>query len=158
MLAVAVVGLVANAVAMWLLSSAQRRSINVRGAYLEVLGDLIGSAAVIVAAVVIVTTGWVQADAIASLFIAGGLTYLIITWLSSAEGYRLSLAGVTGLIISIGLIADSFIVYFERVRDELRDGRALTSAVEAGWRRAWRTIVASKALNLLAGILLERQP
>jgi len=70
MLVVAVVGLVANAVAMWLLSSAQRRSLNVRGAYLEVLGDLIGSAAVIVAAVVIVTTGWMQADAIASLFIA----------------------------------------------------------------------------------------
>jgi len=70
MLAVAIVGLVANAVAMWLLSSAQRHSLNVRGAYLEVLGDLIGSAAVIVAAVVIVTTGWAQADAIASLFIA----------------------------------------------------------------------------------------
>ncbi|WP_144717874.1 protein translocase subunit SecD [Agrococcus jejuensis] len=91
---------------------------------------------------------------IASLVIAGGLSYLVITWLSSAEGYRLSLAGVTGLIISIGLIADSFIVYFERVRDELRDGRALTSAVEAGWRRAWRTIVASKALNLLAAVVL----
>ncbi|MEV4688735.1 cation diffusion facilitator family transporter [Microbacterium sp. LWH3-1.2] len=70
MLVVAIVGLVANGVAMWLLSSAQRRSINVRGAYLEVLGDLIGSAAVIVAALVIVTTGWYQADAIASLFIA----------------------------------------------------------------------------------------
>lgn len=70
MLVVAIIGLFANAVAMWLLSSAQKRSINVRGAYLEVLGDLIGSAAVIVAAVVIVTTGWVQADAIASLFIA----------------------------------------------------------------------------------------
>ncbi|KRB35743.1 cation diffusion facilitator family transporter [Microbacterium sp. Root180] len=70
MLVVAVVGLVANAVAMWLLSSAQRRSMNVRGAYLEVLGDLIGSAAVIVAAIVIVTTGWVQADAVASLLIA----------------------------------------------------------------------------------------
>lgn len=70
MLVVAIVGLVANAVALWLLSAAQRRSINVRGAYLEVLGDLIGSAAVIVAAVVIVTTGWLQADAIASLLIA----------------------------------------------------------------------------------------
>ncbi|MHC3000341.1 cation diffusion facilitator family transporter [Microbacterium sp. HJ5] len=70
MLVVAVVGLLANAVAMWLLSSAQKRSINVRGAYLEVLGDLIGSAIVIVAAVVIVTTGWMQADAIASLAIA----------------------------------------------------------------------------------------
>ncbi|MBW9108210.1 cation transporter [Microbacterium trichothecenolyticum] len=70
MLIVAIVGLVANGVAMWLLSSAQRRSINVRGAYLEVLGDLIGSAAVIIAAITIVTTGWYQADAIASLFIA----------------------------------------------------------------------------------------
>lgn len=70
MLVVAVVGLAANAVAMWLLSAAQRRSMNVRGAYLEVLGDLIGSAAVIVAALVIVVTGWVQADAVASLLIA----------------------------------------------------------------------------------------
>ncbi|WP_106814275.1 cation diffusion facilitator family transporter [Microbacterium timonense] len=70
MLVVAIVGLLANAAAMWLLSSAQRRSLNVRGAYLEVLGDLIGSAAVIVAAIVVVMTGWDQADAIASLFIA----------------------------------------------------------------------------------------
>lgn len=70
MLVVAAVGLVANAVSMWLLSHAQRTSINVRGAYLEVMGDLIGSAMVIVAAVVIVTTGWMPADAIASLAIA----------------------------------------------------------------------------------------
>ncbi|TQJ31808.1 cation diffusion facilitator family transporter [Microbacterium sp. SLBN-146] len=70
MLVVAIVGLAANAIAMWLLSSAQRRSINVRGAYLEVLGDLLGSVAVIVAAIVILTTGWMPADAIASLLIA----------------------------------------------------------------------------------------
>lgn len=70
MLVVAIVGLAANAVAMWLLGAAQRRSMNVRGAYLEVLGDLIGSAAVIVAALVIVVTGWVQADVVASLLIA----------------------------------------------------------------------------------------
>ncbi|QKJ19158.1 cation diffusion facilitator family transporter [Microbacterium hominis] len=70
MLAVAAVGLVANAFAMWLLGAAQRHSINVRGAYLEVLGDLLGSAAVIVAALVVLFTGWVQADAIASLLIA----------------------------------------------------------------------------------------
>jgi cobalt-zinc-cadmium efflux system protein len=70
MLGVAIVGLLANGGAMWLLSAAQRTSINVRGAYLEVMGDLIGSAAVIVAAVVVLTTGWDQADAIASLFIA----------------------------------------------------------------------------------------
>ena len=70
MLVVAVIGLVANAAALWLLSAAQKRSINVRGAYVEVLGDLLGSAAVIVAAVVIVTTGWTAADAVASLLIA----------------------------------------------------------------------------------------
>jgi cobalt-zinc-cadmium efflux system protein len=70
MLVVAVIGLCANALAMWLLSVAQKRSINVRGAYLEVMGDLIGSAAVILAAVIILVTGWVPADAIASLFIA----------------------------------------------------------------------------------------
>jgi cobalt-zinc-cadmium efflux system protein len=70
MLVVAVVGLIANAVAMWMLSAAQKRSINVRGAYLEVLGDLLGSAAVIAAAIVIVVTGWAPADAIASILIA----------------------------------------------------------------------------------------
>jgi len=70
MIAVAVVGLIANAVSMWLLSAAQRTSINVRGAYIEVLGDLIGSAVVIVAAVVITLTGWMPADALASLLIA----------------------------------------------------------------------------------------
>ncbi|MFC7925460.1 cation diffusion facilitator family transporter [Microbacterium laevaniformans] len=70
MLLVAAVGLVANAVSMYLLSAAQRRSINVRGAYIEVLGDLIGSALVIVAAAVIWTTGWMPADALASLLIA----------------------------------------------------------------------------------------
>lgn len=70
MLVVAAVGLCANATAMWLLSAAQQRSINVRGAYIEVMGDLLGSAAVVVAAVVILTTGWTPADAIASLLIA----------------------------------------------------------------------------------------
>src|SRR5690606_17613049 len=70
MLTVAVVGMLANAISMWLLSRAQRPSINVRGAYLEGMGDLIGSVMVIGAAVVIVTTGWMPADAIASLLIA----------------------------------------------------------------------------------------
>lgn len=70
MLVVAAIGLAANAVSMYLLSAAQRTSINVRGAYLEVLGDLIGSAAVIVAAAVVWLTGWMPADAIASLAIA----------------------------------------------------------------------------------------
>jgi len=70
MLVVAIVGMFANATSMWLLSRAQKTSINVRGAYLEVMGDLIGSVAVIIAAIVIITTGWMPADALASLFIA----------------------------------------------------------------------------------------
>ncbi|MFB6609233.1 protein translocase subunit SecD [Agromyces sp. NPDC056379] len=91
---------------------------------------------------------------IASLVIVGIITYLMITILSWREGYRLSLAGIAGLIVSIGFTADSFIIYFERVRDELRDGRALVGAVEAGWKRAFRTVLASKATNLLAAIVL----
>ncbi|MFO7691321.1 MAG: protein translocase subunit SecD, partial [Cryobacterium sp.] len=91
---------------------------------------------------------------VASLIVAGVITYLIITLLSWREGYRLSLAGVAGLIVAIGITADSFIVYFERVRDELRDGRGLESAVEAGWKRAFRTIVASDVVNFLAAAVL----
>lgn len=70
MLLVAVIGLIANGISMWLLSRAQKTNLNVRGAYLEVMGDLIGSAMVIVAAIVIVTTGWMPADALASMLIA----------------------------------------------------------------------------------------
>ncbi len=91
---------------------------------------------------------------IASLIIAAALTYLTINWLSWNYGYRLSLAGVAGLIVAIGITADSFIVYFERVRDELRDGRGLESAIESGWKRAFRTVLASDTVNLLAAIVL----
>ncbi len=91
---------------------------------------------------------------VASLVIAGGLTYLIVTLLGWRLDFRLSLAGVAGLIIAIGVTADSFIVYFERIKDELRDGRGLSGAVEAGWKRALRTILASDAINFLAAFIL----
>lgn len=91
---------------------------------------------------------------IASLVIAAGLTYLLVTYLSSQNGYRLSLAGVAGLIVAIGITADSFIVYFERIKDELREGRPLQSAIEVGWRRAIRTILASDTVNFLAAVVL----
>ncbi len=89
-----------------------------------------------------------------SLVVAAILTYLVICYLSWRSGYRLSLAGVAGLIVAIGITVDSFIVYFERVRDELRDGRALGGAVEAGWKRAIRTIIVSDGVSLLAAITL----
>ena len=91
---------------------------------------------------------------VASLVVAAVLTYLVVTILSWREGYRLSLAGVAGLIVAIGITADSFIVYFERIRDELRDGRGLESAVGAGWKRAIRTIIASDTVNFLAAGVL----
>lgn len=91
---------------------------------------------------------------IASLVVAATITFLIVDLLSWRQGYRLSLAGVAGLIVAIGITADSFIVYFERIRDELRDGRALESAVEAGWKRAIRTIIASDTVNFLAAAIL----
>ncbi|OIH93655.1 protein translocase subunit SecD [Curtobacterium sp. MCBA15_001] len=89
-----------------------------------------------------------------SLGVAAALTYLVIAIMSWRVDYRLSLAGVAGLIVAIGITADSFIVYFERIRDELRDGRALEGAVESGWRRAFRTIIASDSINFLAAIVL----
>jgi preprotein translocase subunit SecD len=91
---------------------------------------------------------------IASLVVAGILTYGVITLLSWRMGYRLSLPGVAGLIVAIGFTADSFIVYFERIRDELRDGRPLMGAVERGWERARRTVLAAKTVNLISAIVL----
>ena len=91
---------------------------------------------------------------IGSLVVAAVITYLVICYLSWRSGYRLSLAGVAGLIVAIGITVDSFIVYFERVRDELRDGRALGGAVEAGWKRAIRTILVSDGVSLLAAVTL----
>ena len=89
-----------------------------------------------------------------SLVTAFTLSYFVITYLSNAQGYRLSLAGVAGLIVAIGITADSFIVFFERIRDELRDGRNLESSIAGAWRRAFRTILASDAVGFLAAAVL----
>ncbi|GEO95455.1 protein translocase subunit SecD [Kocuria turfanensis] len=91
---------------------------------------------------------------ISSLVVAGVLTWLAISLLGWSANYRLSLAGVAGLIVAIGQTADSFIVYFERIRDEIRSGRSIPAAVDHGWRRARQTVLASKAVNLLAAVVL----
>lgn len=91
---------------------------------------------------------------IPSLVVVALITWWAISLLGWSDGYRLSLAGIAGLIVSIGLTADSFVVYFERVKDELREGRSLAGAVEAGWARARRTILASKAVNVIAAVVL----
>ena len=91
---------------------------------------------------------------IASLAVMAVLTYVTLCILAWRMGFRLSLAGVAGLIVTIGFTADSFIVYFERIRDELRDGKSITGAVEDGWGRAKRTIYISKSINILAAVVL----
>ena len=91
---------------------------------------------------------------VGSLLVAAILVYLLIALLSWRQGYRLSLSGVAGLIVAIGITADSFIVYFERVRDELRDGRSLSTAVDAAWSRAVRTILVSDGVSMLAAVVL----
>jgi len=91
---------------------------------------------------------------VSSLVIAAAITYALVTLLGWSYGFRLTMAGVTGLIVSIGITADSFIIYFERVRDEVRDGRQLRAAVETGWVRARRTILISDSVSFLAAVVL----
>ncbi len=91
---------------------------------------------------------------VASLAVAAAITYGAVVLLGWQIGFRLSLAGVAGLIVAIGIIADSFIVYFERLRDEVRDGKPLRVAVETGWARARRTILAADFVSLLAAVVL----
>ena len=92
--------------------------------------------------------------AVASLLAAAALTYVVIALLSWGIGYRLSLAGVAGLIVSIGITMDSFIIYFERVRDEVRHGLSLRAAVDEGWVHARKTIIVSDTVNLVAAVVL----
>ncbi len=91
---------------------------------------------------------------IASLLIAGLITYSCVLLLGHAYGFTLTLPGIAGLIVAVGITADSFIVYFERLRDEVRDGRTLRTSVETGWARARMTIVAADTVSLLAAVVL----
>lgn len=92
--------------------------------------------------------------AVMSLAVAGGLLYLFVVIFSKTIGLTLTLAGVAGAIVAVGITADSFIVYFERMRDELRDGRSLRQACDSGWVRARRTLLAADFVTLLAAVVL----
>ncbi len=91
---------------------------------------------------------------VSSLLIAGLLAYLSVVLLSRYQHYTLELSGIAGLVVAIGITADSFIVFFERLRDEVRDGKTLRPAVESGWKRARRTILVSDTVSFLAAVLL----
>lgn len=92
--------------------------------------------------------------AVASLMVAAAITYFLFVILGRQLGLTLSLAGVAGAIVAIGITADSFVVYFERIRDEIREGRSLRAAGDAGWMRARRTILAADFVSFLAAIVL----
>lgn len=89
-----------------------------------------------------------------SLAIAAALTYALVVLLGKSMGFTLTLAGIAGLIVAIGITADSFVIYFERLRDEVREGRSLRSSVETGWTRAKHTIIAADSITLLAAAVL----
>ncbi len=120
--------------------------------YAGVVAGLVGLALVVV--YLLVYYRGLGLVAFASLLVAGLLTYGSLVLLGQTLGYTLSLAGVAGAIVSIGITADSFVVFFERIRDEMRDGRSMRVAVEGGWRRARRTILAADGVSFLAAVTL----
>jgi preprotein translocase subunit SecD len=104
-----------------------------------------------------ITAGNVQiigVVAVSSLLLAALLAYLSVVLLGKYENFTMSLSAIAGLVVAIGITADSFIVYFERLRDAIREGSALRPAAESGWKRARRTILMSDTVSFLAAALL----
>jgi preprotein translocase subunit SecD len=92
---------------------------------------------------------------VGSLAVSGLILYAVTTLLGhSSVGYTLSLPGIAGFIVAVGITADSFVVFFERLRDEIREGRRLRSAVDRAWPRARRTIISADFISLLAAVIL----
>jgi preprotein translocase subunit SecD len=91
---------------------------------------------------------------VGSLFIAASITYGMVLLLSESAGFVLTLPGIAGFIIAVGITADSFVIYFERIRDEMREGKSMRVAVETGWARARVTRFAANTVNLLAALIL----
>lgn len=91
---------------------------------------------------------------VASLGLAGVITYASMVLLGESVGFALNLPGIAGVIVAIGVTADSFIIYFERIRDEVREGRSLRTAIETGWARSRQTILIADAVSLLSAVVL----
>ena len=89
-----------------------------------------------------------------SLIASGAMVFALLVLLGRYINYTLDLAGIAGLIIGIGMTADSFVVFFERIKDEIREGRSFRSAVPRGWQRARKTIISGNAVTFLAAVVL----
>lgn len=91
---------------------------------------------------------------VSSLFVAAAITYAMVLLLSETAGFTLTLPGIAGLIIAVGITADSFVIFFERIRDEMREGKSMRVAVETGWARARVTRVAANTVQILSALVL----
>ncbi|HKC27925.1 MAG TPA: protein translocase subunit SecD, partial [Jatrophihabitans sp.] len=91
---------------------------------------------------------------IASLLVSGALTYAMLVILSTQIGFTLDLAGIAGFIVALGITADSFVVFFERIKDEVHEGRSLRVAVPRAWVRARRTVLSADTVSFLAAAIL----
>ena len=88
------------------------------------------------------------------VLLSGMTTYALIAWLGSTQGLSLTLAGIVGLIVSLGVTVDSYIVYFEKLKDEVRHGRSVRSSLDSGFKSAFRTILAADLISLFGAITL----
>jgi preprotein translocase subunit SecD len=89
-----------------------------------------------------------------SLILSGLLTFGALVFLGRTAGFVLSLAGIAGFIVSLGVAADSFVIYFERLKDEIHEGRSPRSAVPRAWARARRTIISANTITIMAAVVL----
>jgi preprotein translocase subunit SecD len=90
----------------------------------------------------------------AGLLLSAGALYALTSWLGNAIGLTLTLAGVTGIIVSVGITVDSYVVYFERLKDEVRSGKTIRSSLDRGFARSFRTILAADLVSLIGAALL----
>jgi preprotein translocase subunit SecD len=90
----------------------------------------------------------------AGLLLAGAALYTLTSWLGSSIGLTLTLSGVTGIIVSVGITVDSYVVYFERLKDEVRSGKTIRSSLDRGFSRSFRTILAADLVSLIGAVLL----
>ena len=91
---------------------------------------------------------------ISGLLVSGGLMWTIVSLLSRTQGLALSLSGTVGIIVSVGVTVDSYVVYFERLRDQIREGKSIESAVDRGFKQAWRTIIAADLTSFIGALVL----
>jgi preprotein translocase subunit SecD len=91
---------------------------------------------------------------VSGLLVSGGLMWTVVSLLSKTQGLALSLSGTVGIIVSVGVTVDSYVVYFERLRDQIREGKSIESSVDRGFKQAWRTILAADATSFIGALVL----